>query len=365
MVSALVFSFQALSACGSSVSELDANQIADAMASGIAEVASVVYINETNDPNRLIGRADGYQSAAVLQDVRYYQPGDELGVANGATIEVFLSEDLAASRVDLVASFGQYTERRGKVVLRADPVMNPSEFEVYREGFIDVLKTGKTAESVEKAATQEVTKATVAPRVVNGYLVGPGANLEGADLSYENLDGVDFSGADLTNAKLEFASLVGAIFIGVSATGANFDGSNLEGAIFRDAKLRNSSFGLAMKSSSKKLYRTTLDSADFSNAVLEGAIFHSATISNAKLMNVKAQGAEFEGARMRNSDLSNGDFRNSSFSCCAVAPASTIPKIYEEYNFLVADLTGSNLTGADFTGAKMKNVVMPNGSKNP
>lgn len=364
-VAVITFAVQIIGGCGGSTSTLDANGIADAMALGIAEVVSVIYIDENNDPNKLFGRPNGYQSAAVLQDVRYYRPGDDLGVANGATIEIFLSEDGADSRVDLVTSFGQYAERYGKVVLRAEGAMKPSEFDVYRERFLEIVKTGKATKSVERSVGQEVTQPTAAPIVVNGYLVGPGANLSGADLSFQSLDGVDFTGADLTNAKLQFSSLVGSIFVGISAAGANFDGSNLQGAIFRDAMLRNASFALEMKSSRGKLYHTTLDNTDFSNALIEGASFDSATISNAKFVNVKARKSEFAGVRMRNSDLSNGDFRNSVFSCCYVAPASTIPKIVESFQFFVADLTGSNLTGADFTGATMTNVIMPDGKKSP
>lgn len=365
LAAVIALAIQIIGGCGGSTSSLDANEIADAMAIGIAEVASVVYIDENNDPNDLIGRPDGYQSAAVLQDIRYYRPGDELGVANGATIEVLVTEDIAKNRIDLVTSAGQYAERYGKVILRAERVMKPSEFEVYRDRFLDFVKSGKSAESVQRSTANELTQPTTAPIVVNGYLVGPGVNLSGADLSYQNLDGVDFTGADLTNAKLQFSSLVGSIFTGILAAGANFNGSNLQGAIFRDATLSNASFTLGMKSSGGKLYRTTLDNTDFSNALIEGANFGGATISNAKFVNVKARKSDFPGVRMRNSDLSNGDFRNSVFSCCYVAPASTIPRLVESFVFLVADLTGSNLTGADFTGATMTNVVMPDGKKSP
>jgi uncharacterized protein YjbI with pentapeptide repeats len=73
--------------------------------------------------------------------------------------------------------------------------------------------------------------------VVNGYLVGPGADLRGAALTSQNLAGADLDGtnlgsadlintsladANLTNADLDFARLNGASLKGATVTGATF-----------------------------------------------------------------------------------------------------------------------------------------------
>jgi uncharacterized protein YjbI with pentapeptide repeats len=63
----------------------------------------------------------------------------------------------------------------------------------------------------------------------NGFLIGPGASLAGA-----NLAGLNMSGADLTGVNLSNADVVGTNLSGANLTGANFTGANLTGAdLFR------------------------------------------------------------------------------------------------------------------------------------
>ena len=54
-------------------------------------------------------------------------------------------------------------------------------------------------------------------QLIDGYLIGPGADLTDADLSGVDLSGVDLSGADLTNATLT----------NVKSGGTTGDGSNI------------------------------------------------------------------------------------------------------------------------------------------
>jgi uncharacterized protein YjbI with pentapeptide repeats len=364
-VAVTVLSVVVVAACGSGKSgdSLSAGQIADGVAADIAYVSGVVYIDEDNDPNSLIGRPKGYVSAAVLQDTRYFKAGDELGVANGVTIEVFSEEKVAIERADRLRQFGQYAEIKGSVLLRADTSMKPSEFDEYKTVFLKFIDAGR--EDAPRFKSGVVNEGTVPQIVINGYLVGPGANLKDADLSNQNLDGLDLTGADLTNADLTLSSMRGTNFSSAIAVGANFGASVLEGAKFIKADLRNASFGLEMKPGSKKLVKASIDNADFTEANLAGAEFDAANMSNVRLVRVNAVGTDFVGVRMRSSDLSDGNFTRAVFSCCAVPPASTIPGIIEDFKFLVADLTGSNLTGANLTGAVLKNVTMPDGSIHP
>ena len=48
------------------------------------------------------------------------------------------------------------------------------------------------------------------PHEVNGYMIGPGADLRRADLFGADLEGVDLSGADLGGALLSGVNLTGA-----------------------------------------------------------------------------------------------------------------------------------------------------------
>ena len=76
---------------------------------------------------------------------------------------------------------------------------------------------------------------------VNGYSIGPGADLSGAlllsaNLSNANLSGADLSGADLdradlSGADLSYANLSGAILYAANLNGANLSGADLSGAL--------------------------------------------------------------------------------------------------------------------------------------
>jgi hypothetical protein len=57
--------------------------------------------------------------------------------------------------------------------------------------------------------------------LINGYLVGPGANLANANLANTNLAGVDLAAVILDGAKLESTNLTGANLNGVTMSGAN------------------------------------------------------------------------------------------------------------------------------------------------
>jgi len=58
------------------------------------------------------------------------------------------------------------------------------------------------------------------PHEVNGYMIGPGADLRRADLFGADLEGVNLSGADLNEANLYEADLGGALLSGVNLIGA-------------------------------------------------------------------------------------------------------------------------------------------------
>ena len=76
---------------------------------------------------------------------------------------------------------------------------------------------------------------------VNGYYIGPKANLAYANLAYANLayanlEGANLEGADLKGANLRYADLVDANLVDANLAGANLEGANLAGADLRGAK---------------------------------------------------------------------------------------------------------------------------------
>ena len=134
---------------------------------------------------------------------------------------------------------------------------------------------------------------------VNGYYIGPGAdltdsNLLGADLRYADLSGADLTGADLSGATftgvisgnitgtptlLSPYIMAGGYIVGPYAnlTGADLSGADLSGADLRNADLRY---------------------ADLSSADLRNADLSFADLSGANLSNAKVNHDEFNGEYM-------------------------------------------------------------------
>jgi uncharacterized protein YjbI with pentapeptide repeats len=85
-------------------------------------------------------------------------------------------------------------------------------------------------------------------QIIDGYLIGPGAYANGADLTRFSDDGVDLSGLVLTNAFLWEASMTNDnltdadffdSFVAVTLDDSNLTGVNFEGANLSEASLTN------------------------------------------------------------------------------------------------------------------------------
>ena len=66
------------------------------------------------------------------------------------------------------------------------------------------------------------------PHEVNGYTIGPGADLRRADLFGADLEGADLSGANLNEANLYEADLNGSDLGGALLSGANLIGARAD-----------------------------------------------------------------------------------------------------------------------------------------
>ena len=99
--------------------------------------------------------------------------------------------------------------------------------------------------------------------LVGGFLVGPGTNLDGADLTGANLAGVDLSGVSLTGADL---------------TGADLSGANLS----------NTGITLPQLSTVASTAGVILGAVDYSGADLSGVNLATADLTGANLTNAFA-----------------------------------------------------------------------------
>ncbi|MCP4847809.1 MAG: pentapeptide repeat-containing protein, partial [Verrucomicrobiaceae bacterium] len=85
--------------------------------------------------------------------------------------------------------------------------------------------------------------------IVNGYQVGPGVDLRGADLREANLRGANLEDADLRDANLEGADLARASLIG-----CNLDGVNLSGALLYGVRISDSNLASAISAAGRPTF---------------------------------------------------------------------------------------------------------------
>lgn len=129
---------QAPTTAATQAAELDATAVAEEITQSTTK--SVASITEDNDPNDLIGRPNGYLSAAVLYDSN--ASCTELGVSCGATVEVWPDEAAAKARSDYIQSIlkdspvlgSEFHTLNGSILLRVDgKQLKPSDAKLYAE----------------------------------------------------------------------------------------------------------------------------------------------------------------------------------------------------------------------------------------
>ena len=174
---------------------------------------------------------------------------------------------------------------------------------------------------------------------VNGYTIGPGADLYGADLRFANLTNADLYGADLYGAILYGADLSGAVL-----TGADLRNAALYGADLRFANLTNAD----------------LSGADLTGADLSGADLSGADLNGIKSGNITGTPTLPSGYQMvngyivgPNAALSGADLRFANLSEAILLGADLRFAILQ-----AADLTGADLTGADLSEAILRFAVL-------
>jgi hypothetical protein len=132
---------------------LSATDSANGIKSKVSSVEKVVTLTEATDVNNLLGRPNGYTSAAVLYDkvangstgpFKCDDPkvGGSPGVTCGATVEVWASENAAKARAAYIQNIGkshptmvEYDYLRGNTLLRVTGAMKPSAARQYNAAF--------------------------------------------------------------------------------------------------------------------------------------------------------------------------------------------------------------------------------------
>jgi len=163
-------------------------------------------------------------------------------------------------------------------------------------------------------------------QLTDGHLIGPDADLEGAQLEGADLVGADLEGVQLEHSDLEATDLEGATLAGVQGLvkgtpsalpthwqltdghligpdtdleGADLEGADLEGVDLEGANLR----------------------ANLTGALLSGADLEGAGLEHADLRGADVEGANLKGANLEHAELAGSDLYDAIFAGAAVGYA--------------------------------------------
>ena len=153
-------------------------------------------------------------------------------------------------------------------------------------------------------------------QLLNGYLVGPGANLREADLTDINLSDVDLTGVQsgyIVGAPAGLPDdwkLVDGYLVG---PGTNLSSAHLDGAYLADTDLTNADLTDANLTDAELKFALLMD-ANLTNANLTNANLLNATLTNANLTNVNLTNADLLGAYLRTAKLTGANLDNADMS---------------------------------------------------
>jgi uncharacterized protein YjbI with pentapeptide repeats len=220
-------------------------------------------------------------------------------------------------------------------------------------------------------------------RLINGFLVGSGANLTGANLSGANVTGMNLASAVLTNAVLTNAVLTNAVLTNVVLTGATVTGATF--LTDNDEKfariISGGLIGTPKALSVTNRFRVTegylvgpntdltgavftpnaqlgisLSGTNFTNATLTGVNLNGAYLNTAILAGARLTGANLTGANMSSATLT-GVISGGILGRPALPAAWKVINGYligPDANLTDANLRGADLTGVDLIGADLR-----------
>jgi uncharacterized protein YjbI with pentapeptide repeats len=182
-------------------------------------------------------------------------------------------------------------------------------------------------------------------RLLNGYLIGPSADLRNADLT----------GLDLRWVAVESMQISGANFTNARVGNADFRTSDLSGVLFKNTDL------VGMRCTF-----CNLDSMDFSGADLTSASLYKATFVGSNLTETNFTNATLDSASVKSAALTGGNFTGANLvnlvsGGCVGVPQSLPDGWRVTGGFVIgtgANLTSENLVDVDFSGMTLSGVTV-------
>jgi uncharacterized protein YjbI with pentapeptide repeats len=218
-----------------------------------------------------------------------------------------------------------------------------------------------------------------------GYLLGPEANLSGANLSGKTLTGYNLSNANLFSANLSGAVLADVDIFNANLLGADLRGIRSSGLLYPPGALPDGWSlvyppGALPDGWSLASGYLIGPEADLTGATLRGVSLPSANLSGANLTDAILSWADLRWADLSSTslggvDLSTVDLRGVISGGIVSGPSSLPPGWHFRAGYLIGpsanlvgadlsgvvmtgfDLTGSDLTGANLTGVRSGSVA--------
>jgi len=212
-----------------------------------------------------------------------------------------------------------------------------------------------------------------------GQLIGPEANLEGADLSGLNLNTLNLSGSNMIGSKLTNTSLVGTNLNGVLLKNSNItnaffssttsiDGLESGGLIGSPRTLPTgwTSAGGFLFLTSSGLRGMDLSGTDFSNSNLHMIDFEGSNLSNANFSGSDLTGASLNFATLLSTNISGADLSGVKLDWISSGNLIGSPKGLPESwkiagGYLLgprARLNGKDLSGLDLSFANLDSAEL-------
>jgi uncharacterized protein YjbI with pentapeptide repeats len=188
---------------------------------------------------------------------------------------------------------------------------------------------------------------------VDGYLVGPGAELDSASLASANLSGLDLAGSGL-----DFANLGGADLSGANLADALLEHASLAGADLANANLTGAGLTLATSGGITGTPSALPVNWQLGNGYLMGP---DADLTGADLSGLNLAGVDLATARLTNADVSGTQFAQATLTSVITGGLTGIPASLPQGLFIAGGylagpssyLVGANLPNLDLVGADL------------
>jgi uncharacterized protein YjbI with pentapeptide repeats/outer membrane protein assembly factor BamB len=194
---------------------------------------------------------------------------------------------------------------------------------------------------------------------IAGYLVGPNADLDNADLTGADLSGTDLAYVSMNGADLADTNLTGAqmatTYLGAVRSG---------GIVGQPASLPPNTavrggylIGPGVNLDGANLAGLNLDDLDISQATLTNADLAKAGLAGTNLSGSDLTGADLLGAIFNGTNLLRAILTGDNLTATSLGNSDLALAVLRNVNLTNSSLGGDDLTGADLTGATLTGLI--------